>query len=164
MTIGQFALSLYNDLSGEMRGRSIWSIDPAGIRQMRVASYSGSVDLKRAENGWTYTPDPYVKIDADKVAAFLKDIAELKTDRYVKNATPKNLKEFGLDKPWLKLEMIDQAGKSISLTVSYTGKTTDKDRYAVSTSTPGVLLLPAETIDKFAKTLKDFKKQAPTGS
>lgn len=164
VTIGQFSLSFYNDLSGEMRGRSIWSIDPADIRRVRVVSYSGSVTLKRADEGWTYTPDPYVKIDADKVATFLKDIAELKTDRYVKNATPTDLKEFGLDKPWLRLEMVDQAGKNISLTVSYTGKTTDKDRYAVSTSTPGVLLLPAETIDKFAKTLQDFKKQAPAGS
>ncbi len=164
VTIGQFALSLYNDLSGEMRGRSIWSIDPADIRRVRVVSYSGSVTLKRADDGWTYTPDPYVKIDADKVATFLKDVAELKTDRYVKNATPTNLKEFGLDKPWLRLEMVDQAGKHISLTVSYAGKTTDKDRYAVSTSTPGVLLMPAEAIDKLAKTLKDFKKQAPVGS
>ncbi len=164
VTIGQFALNLYNDLSGEMRGRSIWSIDPANIRRLRVASYSGSVNLQRADNGWTYTPDPYVKIDTDKVATFLKDIAKLKTDRYVKNATPTNLKEFGLDKPWLRLEMVDQTGKHISLTVSYSGKTTDKDRYAVSTSTPGILLLPAETIDKFAKTLKDFKKHPPAGS
>ena len=69
-----------------------------------------------------------------------------------------DLKEFGLDKPWLKLEIVGKAGKKVVLTVSNTGKTADKDRYAVVTSTPGVLLLPADSIDKFAKTLKDFKK------
>jgi hypothetical protein len=158
VTIGQFPLSLYSELSGELRGRSIWSIDPARIRQVGVVSGAEGVDLKRDGEGWTCTSDPYVKIDTEKVAAFLKDLGEIQADRYEQNSAPKDLNAFGLNKPWLRLELVDEAGKKTVLTVSYTGKTADKDRYATSSSTPGVLLLPASAIEKFAKTLKDFKK------
>jgi hypothetical protein len=159
VTIGQFPLSLYNELSGELRGRRIWSIDPASIRQVRVVSGADGVDLKRDGEGWTCLSDPYVKIDTEKVAAFLKDAGEIQADRYAQNSAPQDLSAFGLDKPWLRLELVDEAGKKTILTVSYTGKTADKDRYATTSSTPGVLLLPASAIDKFAKTLKDFKKE-----
>jgi hypothetical protein len=160
VTIGQFPLSLYNELSGELRGRRIWSLDPASIRQVRVVSGADGVDLKRDGEGWTCISDPYVKIDTEKVAAFLKDAGEIQADRYAQNSAPKDLNAFGLDKPWLRLELVDEADKKTILTVSYTGKTADKDRYATASSTPGVLLLPASAIEKFAKTLKDFKKQA----
>jgi hypothetical protein len=162
VTIGQFPLSLYNELSGELRGRRIWSLDPASIRQVRVVSGADGVDLKRDGDGegWTCISDPYVKIDTEKVAAFLKDAGEIQADRYEQNSAPKDLNAFGLDKPWLRLELVDEADKQTILTVSYTGKTADKDRYATASSTPGVLLLPASAIEKFAKTLKDFKKQA----
>jgi len=160
VTIGQFPLSLYNELSGELRGRRIWSLDPASIRQVRVVSGADGVDLKRDGEGWTCISDPYVKIDTEKVAAFLKDAGEIQADRYEQNSAPKDLNAFGLDKPWLRLELVDEADKKTILTVSYTGKTADKDRYATASSTPGVLLLPASAIEKFAKTLKDFKKQA----
>ena len=159
VTIGQFPLSLYNELSGELRGRRIWSIDPASIRQVRVVSGADGVDLKRDGEGWTCISDPYVKIDTEKVAAFLKDAGEIQADRYAQNSAPQDLNAFGLDKPWLRLELVDEVGKKTILTVSYTGKTADKDRYATTSSTPGVLLLPASAIDKFAKTLKDFKKE-----
>jgi hypothetical protein len=159
VTIGQFPLSLYNELSGELRGRRIWSIDPASIRQVRVVWGAGGVDLKRDGEGWTCLSDPYVKIDTEKVAAFLKDAGEIQADRYAQNSAPQDLTAFGLDKPWLRLELVDEVGKKTILTVSYTGKTADKDRYATTSSTPGVLLLPASAIDKFAKTLKDFKKE-----
>jgi hypothetical protein len=158
VTIGQFPLSLYNDLSGELRGRRAWSIDPAGVRQVKVLAGAEGVNLRRDGEGWTCVSDPYVKIDAEKVAAFLKDAGEIQADRYVQNSPPKDLAAFGLDKPWLRLELVDEAGKQAVLTISYTGKTADKDRYATASTTPGVMLLPAAAIEKFAKTLKDFKK------
>ena len=158
VTIGQFPLGLYNELSGELRGRRVWSIDPAGIRQVKVIPGDEGVDLKRDGEGWTCVSDPYVKIDAEKVAAFLKDAGEIQADRYEQNSAPKDLAVFGLDKPWLRLELVDEAGKKAVLTVSHTGKTADKDRYATASPTPGVMLLPASAIEKLAKTLKDFKK------
>ncbi len=160
VTIGQFPLSFYNELSGELRGRRIWSIDPAKVRQVKVVSGAEDVDLKRDGDGWTCISDPYVKIDTEKVAAFLKDAGEIQADQYVQNSAPRDLKAFGLDNPWLRLELVDEAGTKTVLTVSYTGKTADKDRYAMTSATPGVLLLPASAIDKFAKTLKDFRKQS----
>jgi len=159
VTIGQFPLSLYNDLSGELRGRRIWSIDPARISQVTVAAEAEAVNLRRDGEGWTCLSDPYVKIDAEKVAAFLKDAGEVQADRYAQNSAPRDLKAFGLDSPWLRLELVDEAGKKTVLTVSHTGMTADKDRYATVSTTPGVLLLPASAIEKLAKTLKDFRKQ-----
>lgn len=156
--VGQFPLTLYNDLSGELRGRGFWSINPAGIQQVRILTESDTLELKRDGSSWTYTKDPYVKLDAEKVKAFLDECAKIEADKFVTNRKPKDLKQYGLDKPWLVLELTDEAGHRTTLWVSYTGITKDKDRYAMTSAGAGVMSLPASAMATLARTLKDFRQ------
>ena len=159
VTIGQFPLALYNELSGELRSRSFWSVDPENVAAVRIVSGSEGVDLKRDGDHWTYTKDPFVKIDSTKVEDYLKDVGKLQAQKFVENtSTQQNAKAFGLDKPWLQLVITDTSDGKKVLTVSFKGATKDKDRYAAASTTPGFMLLPASALDKLAKGLKDFRK------
>ena len=156
--IGQFPLSLYNDLSGELRGRNFWSFKPAKIAKLKIASTREKIELKREGGNWIYTQDPYVKIDTQKVRNFVNDIGKIQADKYVTNSTPKDLKAYGLDKPILIIELTDESGRTSRLTVSNTGTTTDKDRYALASTSPGVMSLPASAMATLSRTLKDFRQ------
>ena len=158
LAVGQFAPSLYDDLAGELRSREIWKIDPDKITGISLLAGEDKLLLARDGENWTYTPDRYVKIDATKVADFLKDVKELKAEKFAVQKTPADLKEYGLDKPWLTLELTDEKGKRTALTVSHAGATKTEDRYAVSPGVEGVFKLPASAVEKLGKKLADLKK------
>lgn len=157
VAVGEFAPSLYDDLAGELRSRVVWTIEPDHTRGVKLASGDETLDLRKEQDAWKYVADPYVKIDAEKVISFLKDIKELKAERFLTNKGGDEAK-YGLDKPWLKLELTDRDGKKTSLTVSNTGQTATKDRYATASTVPGVMVISADVVGKLGKKLKDFTK------
>ena len=158
LAVGEFAPSLYDDLAAELRSKALWTIDPEKVRGLSLLAGADSLVLKKDGEKWTYAADTYVKIDATKVADFLKDIKEPKVKKFATHKAPSDLAKFGLDKPWLKLELIDDKGLKTTVTVSHTGPTKAKDRYGMGSSVEGVFVLPASTVEKLGKKLKDFKK------
>ena len=158
--VGEFAPSLYDDLVGGLRGKKIWTIVPDEIRGLKAVAGTDSLELKKDGKAWKYTADAYVKIDAEKVTKHLEeDLKELTATKFVTHAAAGDLKKYGLDKPWLRLTLTDAKGKTWALTVSHTGESKTKDRYATASTVPGVFVLAADTIDKLGKKLKDFKKE-----
>lgn len=157
VAVGQFAPALYDDLSAELRSRPVWTVEPEQVRGVKLTAGEESLEFRKTPDGWQSVADPYVKIDAEKVANYLKDAKELKAEKFLTSKAGDDAK-YGLDKPWLTLELTDQAGKAINLTVSHTGVTPTKDRYAKASTTPGTFSVPAEQIEKLGKKLKDFTK------
>jgi hypothetical protein len=157
VAVGEFAPTLYDEMAAELRTRPVWTIDPDQIRGLKLTAGEESLELRKMQDAWQSVADPYVKIDAEKVTNYLKDAKDLKADRFVANKSGDEAK-YGLNKPWLTLELTDQAGKAMNLTVSHTGATATKDRYAKASTTPGTFTVPAEQIEKLGKKLKDFTK------
>jgi hypothetical protein len=158
ITVGEFAPSLYDELAGELRSRKVLTVEVDKVQDIRLAAGADSLELHKDGKAWTCPADAYVKIDEVKVDVFLKELAAVTADKFVVQKTPAELKKYGLDKPWLTLELTDKAGAKVSLTVSNQGQTATKDRYAMASTVQGVFLVPAAAIEKFGKTLKDFKK------
>ncbi len=158
VSVGEFAPSLYDDLAGELRSRKIWEIDPDKIRNIKLTAGKDSLELRKDGKTWTYTADRYVKIDADKVESFLKDIKEPGAKKFVAHKAPTDLSKHGLDKPWLRLELTDEKGGKSTLALSHAGATKMEDRYGTASTVQGVFELEASTIEKMTKTLKDFRK------
>ena len=158
LTVGEFAPSLYDDLAGELRGRKVWSLTPEKIRAVLIEADKDSLELKRDGPNWVYTADPYVKIDAEKVNTFLKDVKEVTAEKFAAHQTPADVSKFGLAKPWMTVALTDEGGTASRLSVSNEGATKTKDRYAQASTVPGVFVLSASSIDKMTKTLKDFRK------
>ncbi len=158
LAVGEFAPSLYDDLAAELRSRRIWTLDPDKIRGIRLTAEADSLELRKDGEDWTYTADRYVKIDAEKVGDYLKDIKELEAERFATHAPPPDPAKYALDKPWLTLEVTDEKGAASSLSLSHTGVSKTEDRYGQASAVPGVFVVSASDIEKLSKKLKDFKK------
>ncbi|MGB2822706.1 MAG: DUF4340 domain-containing protein, partial [Phycisphaerae bacterium] len=158
VAVGELAPSLYDDLAGELRNRRIWQIDPDKVRGIKLTADKDSLELKKDGKTWKYTVDEYVKIDASKVESFLKDIKEPSAKKFATHKAPTDPSKFGLDKPWLKLDLTDEKGVTSSIALSHTGATKAEDRYGTASTTQGVFELEASTIEKMTKKLKDFKE------
>jgi hypothetical protein len=158
VTVGEFAPTLYDDLAGELRSRKIWAVEADKTQNIRLAAGADSLEIHKDGKAWAYPADAYVKIDETKVETYLKDLASVTIDKFVAQKTPADLKKYGLDKPWLTLELTDKAGAKSSLTVSNEGQDKTKDRYALASTVQGVFLVPAASIEKLGKKLVDFKK------
>lgn len=158
LAVGQFAAGLYDDLAGRLRDKKIWSVEPDDVTGVKLHAVADSLDLKKDGDAWQYTPDKYVKIDAQKVADFLKDVKDVNAKTFVTHKPPADASKFGLDKPWLRLQLTDKKGATSMLVVSHTGATKTEDRYATASTVQGVFILEADMIGKLGKKLKDFKK------
>ena len=157
--IGKFDASLFKTLHAELRERKIWQLPPEQITAIDLQAGPVSCHLQKQGERWKYTPDPYVRIDAEKVKTFLEDIAEIRLDRFVTHTEPdtETLEKYGLDKPWFTLALADDEQQSWRITVSHKGAESLVNRYAVVTGLPGVMLLDSDTAGKLARKLEDFK-------
>lgn len=159
--VGEFPVSFYNDLAAELRNRKVLKITPDEVENVKIVSGSETLELRKEKEAWTYVSDPYVKIDAEKVKTFLKDIQDLAADKFVSPAGADAAK-FGLDKPKLTAEIKSAKGKVYRVSVSPTGPEKSQDRYGSAAGVEGVFVLPSATVDKLTKSLKDFKSTGET--
>ncbi len=158
LAVGEFPVTLYDDLAAGLRGGTVWEIDPESVRKVRILAGKDSIELVREGEDWKYTADTYVKIDAGKVGDYLDEVKEFEAERFVTHKAPGKPGEYGLDKPWLTLKLIDAEGTEHTLTVSHSGQTDTEDRYATSSAAPGVFVLKASAVEKLGKKLKDFRE------
>ena len=153
--VGKFAETLYETLSGELRDHEIWTLKGKKIENIKRITDGETFELTRRKDEWVYAADPYVKIDDEKVTKFLDNIRQIRTERFVSHKSAEGAK-FGLDAPWFGLELTTSKPETYRLVVSNTGSGATQSRYASSGKIEGVFVLPAETIEKLTKTLKDF--------
>jgi len=160
LVVGQCYGGLWKALTAEMRDRLIWRIEPDKVAALSLLAGPIRIDLARQPQGWQYTPDPFVNIDAGKVAKFLNNIRQLQADRYVtyKAPSPAENKRYGFDKPWFTFKLTDTKGNSRTLVVSDRGTNRTANRYAIESNTSGVLLISAQQAGKIAAKLADFKE------
>jgi hypothetical protein len=160
IAVGRFANSAYDTLASELRDRTLWTIDANSITGIEIlaAKDQPALQLTNQAGRWTYSADPFVTIDAAKVAAFLTEVSLVKVDRYATHAYAKaaDLKKYDLSEPWLVVKLTG-AGRTWQIAISPKGPDTTGSRYAVSPDAPGVLVIPAETAASFARKLQDFK-------
>ncbi len=156
VTVGEFPRDLFKTLRAELRNRQVWKINPDDIRTVSIRAGEKPLILKRGDEGWSYTEDPYVKIDADKVEDYLEDVKEIKAERFENHKTPENAARFALNDPWIVLELERKDGEPVQMTVSHKGADKTKNRFAVSNNVEGVFVISADTAEKLAKSLDDL--------
>ncbi len=156
VAVGEFPRDLFETLSAELRNRTVWKINPDDIHTISIRAGEKPLILKRKDDGWSYTEDPYVKIEADKVEDYLKDVKEITAEQFETYKTPKNTARFALNDPWIVLELEGEDGKPMQMRVSHKGADKNKNRFAVSNNLEGVFVISAGTAEKLAKSLDDF--------
>ena len=93
-----------------------------------------------------------------RVRANLKDIKEPQARRFITHKPAAKPADYGLDKPWLTLELTDEVGVKSSLSLSHKGASKTEDRYGTASTVQGVFEMEASVVEKMSKTLQDFKK------
>jgi len=162
VAVGKFAKGLYDKLAAELRDRTVADITPGDVTGVKISAAGKIVcDLRKQKDKWAAAGDPAVPIDAEKVKTFLKDLSEIKAEKFVTHAAANaaTAAKYGLDKPDRVVELTLPKGPVLRLSVS--AKLADaktEARYAAVAKPVGVFTLAADDAKKLAKSLKDFKK------
>ena len=160
--VGEFDNKLFAELSGEFRNRRLWDLDADDVTGIRIMPGKQEHVLRREGDKWRYTASFRFQVDGDKVKDFLNDVKELKALRFVRHAapTPKELKAFGLDEPWLTLVLTRSKDLTHRIVISARGTDKTANRYATVDGIPGVFLLSSDDIGKLSKLPReDFEKK-----
>jgi len=157
--VGEMTGRFYDNLAAELRDRTISKFDPDAIQGIKITAGKDVLELRRRQDAWQCAGDAYVDIDAEKVASFLSDVAELKAEQFLTHKTSaSDAAKFGMKDRWFTLELTPAEGDATEIVVSNKGPDKAKDRYASSSGAAGVFVLPTKAAQKMAKSLKDFKK------
>ncbi len=176
--------SLRDDLDRESlayRPLDLWKLEAEDIAEVRVRRGDEEHRLKRDGTNWRVAEPFEAPVPADHVKSLAEDLARPRAERYVVHAA-KDLKEYGLDPPALRLTLVptpkkpadkdkanDQdAPKERTLLI---GKVTEKDpkaRYAKLADGDAVFVLGAKVVaaadrgalDLLDKTLLSFDRNA----
>jgi len=165
--VGEFEMKLYNEeLSAEFRKRDLWEFDPADVVAVTMRPGKQEHVLRRQGDSWRYTASSLMKIDGEKVTEFLKDVGELKVQRFVEHQTPaapadlaKFMAKYGLDQPWLELVVTTAKGRNHRMVIAAAGTDKTANRYAAVDGVKGVFILSADDIGKLSKLPEDFEKK-----
>lgn len=168
--VGEFSAGLYDTLSAELRSRAVWAFGIEDVTGLKIVTPKETAELKKEQDKWALTSDPYVKIDAAKAASYLADLQNLRADRFL-STRGEDAGKYNFKDAALKVEL-SAAGKTLTLTIAgATGvwpvATTEaaaapQARPAASSEVKGVFELPSATVDRLVKTWKDFQQsEAP---
>ena len=158
--VGEFSAGLYDVLASELRSRTTWTFKPEDVTALKIVTPKETVDLKKDQDKWVLTGDPYVKIDSQKVQSYLVELQALKAERFLSTRSD-DAEKYNLKDAAMKVELATAAGKPLTLTVAK-GDEKATSRPAASSEVKGVFELPATTIDRLVKTWKDFQQsEAP---
>ena len=155
VAVGEFHDSLYHNLSVELRDRTIWKVDPQKIDQVHILAKEDPIELRREGDDWKYSADPFMRIDASKVAEYLQEVKEIKARKFVSDTDPndEDMKTYRLIDPWFTLRLLDAEGEGPEIRVSRAGGLTadTAGRYATASTLKGVFVLSTETAGKMAR-------------
>jgi hypothetical protein len=99
--------------AGGGRGSKLFAVDPARVREVRVAGADGPVRLVRDGAGWRLTAPVEAEADRDAVARLLDTLAGLRRRATSAPAgeTAGELRFYGLDRPRTRLEIVLDDGR-----------------------------------------------------
>lgn len=158
VAVGLCSEQLFNDFSAELRQRTVLKIKGESVRRIAIEAGKDSLTLQRGaeKDSWAAPSDRYVRIEPEKVANYLQGLERIQAVKFF-GLNLGDVARFGLDKPWLRVELSGEDFSPIVVTLSNKGE--DGGKYATVSGVPGVMLLSAEDAAKFARKLESFAKQ-----
>jgi len=75
--------TVYKVLTGELIRRGLFDIDAGDVSYVKIEAPGGTVEFAREDDGWTYPPDPYVRLSRKRVDELVKMLAELRVSAYI---------------------------------------------------------------------------------
>ena len=156
VVVGRVTESLFDDLIADLRSTLFWNIQPDSIRRISLRSGGAAATvLVRTDGTWTLEGDDLADIDPRAVTDYLTGIRLLQAARFVPDSAGRE-RAFGLDRPWLTVELTAEDGATYRIVVGPRGPEQQHNRYATCDGVEPVIVLPADEIAKLARSVDDF--------
>ncbi|MCB0419148.1 MAG: DUF4340 domain-containing protein, partial [Bdellovibrionales bacterium] len=106
----------------EYRNRSLAEFNRFNIKRIRFDRGGKKLDLVKKDNKWSIADQPDKEIDPHKVEALIAKVQDTKVTRYATSQTPNT----GLAKPGLVLQLSDEDGEKLNVTLKFGAKQGDQ--------------------------------------
>lgn len=155
--IASFQESSLNKTAFDLRDKSVLKVDRDKIDSVELVAGTQTVAIAKDGGDWKLTRPVPVKADYGTVEGL---IGKLQTVRMksiaAADASPADLKKYGLDKPQATVNL--NAG-SAKATLLIGGKTDDNNLYARDASSPMVVTIDAALLDDIKKAPDDYRRK-----
>jgi hypothetical protein len=74
--------TVYGVLTGELIERRVFAFQPDEVTAVTVVHGDETLELARTDKGWTYVPDPYVSLAAERVNTLVQTLSGLQVEAY----------------------------------------------------------------------------------
>jgi hypothetical protein len=153
----------------EARKGRVFSAEPKDVSQIQVTRPGDTVTVRREGDDWQLAEPVKARADRGKVDETVTSVVTAKSDREI-DANPKNLADFGLDKPAAGVTLALKDGKTLSLQLGARTPTgvwvyaREKDKPPVFTVSDSVLRLATAPVADFRdKTILAFDATSVRG-
>jgi hypothetical protein len=153
----------------EARKGRVFSAEPKDVSQIQVTRPGDTVTVRREGEDWQLAEPVKARADRGKVDETVTSVVTAKSDRQI-DANPKNLADFGLDKPAADVTLTLKDGKTLSLQLGARTPTgvwvyaREKDKPPVFTVSDSVLRLATAPVADFRdKTILAFDATSVRG-
>ena len=153
--ISAYLDSTFNKSAFDLRDKSVLKFDRNKVDSVALASLDKDVQLAKRGEDWSLTKPVQAPADYGTVEGLIGRLqtAQMKS---LAAADPKDLKEYGLDKPELSATL---GAGSARATLEIGKKTADGTLYARDTSRPMVFTVEAGLLDELKKPSDDYRRK-----
>jgi Domain of unknown function (DUF4340) len=140
------------------RPLQIWQFAADDLQEIRVQKDGSSYALKHKDKQWRIEGPFEAAAQASAIEPIAEEVARLKGEKFVAHAS-KELEKFGLDKPYLSVEVVSKGEKEPKKSTLRVGKEVEKDdknRYAQVEGDGAVLTLSEKAVSALAKDALDL--------
>ena len=75
--------TVYRVFQAELIRRNLFGFLPTDVTGVTIITAGETLDFVRQGDQWKFSPDPFVKLDQEKLAGLVNDLAHLRVDSYV---------------------------------------------------------------------------------
>jgi hypothetical protein len=153
--ISAFLDSTFNRSTFDLRDKTVLKIDRNKVDSVALASLDKSVQMAKSGEEWSLTKPIEARADYGTVEGLIGRLQTVQMKSLV-TAEPKDLKEYGLDKPEASATL---GAGSARATLEIGKKSPDGTLYARDASRPMVFTVEASLLDDLKKSADDYRRK-----
>lgn len=156
-TIPSYQEGTFNKSTFDLRDKTAIKFDRDKVDHIEVNADNKTLELAKSGSDWTLVKPTQAPSDSSAVEGLIGKLQSAQMKSIVtENASPADLKKYGLDKP-AATATISLGSAKASLLVG--GKSSDGALYAKDASKPMVMTLDATLLDDFKKSADDYRRR-----
>jgi hypothetical protein len=155
--IPAFQESTFNKGTFDLRDKTLWKFERDKVDSVDVTTGGKTVAMTRATGDWKITRPVESRADFGAVEGLIGRLQSAQMKSIVADqATPADLKKYGLEKPEVTVNVSTGSAKA---TLLVGGKAEDNTMYVRDLSRPAVMTVESSLVDELKKGADDYRKK-----